>query len=143
MSRFVTPAEVRLPISDGDYLIVKNRLNAGETLAMYAAMRGEDAQVDPIKFGTAIIQAYLLDWSITDDAGHVVSIRNQPLDVVAGALTNLEYPDFQEILAAIRAHETAIETARQEKKRTTGDDSPEANSRLRVVATGVSSGSLS
>jgi hypothetical protein len=135
-SRFVTPAEVRLAISDGDYLIVKNRLNAGETLAMYAAMRGEDEKVDPIKFGAAIIQAYLLDWSITDDAGHVVSIRNQPPDVVAGALTNLEYPDFQEILAAIRAHEDAIAAARQEKKRTTGGALPEASSRLHVVATG-------
>ena len=39
MSRFVTPAEVRIAISDGDYLIVKNRLNAGETLDMYARMR--------------------------------------------------------------------------------------------------------
>ena len=31
MSRFVTPTEVRLPISGGDYLIVKERLNDGET----------------------------------------------------------------------------------------------------------------
>jgi hypothetical protein len=140
MSRFVSPAEVRLAISDGDYLIVKNRLNAGETLAMYAAMRGTDEQVDPTKFGAATIQAYLLDWSIAGDDGHIVSIRNQPPDVVAGALLNLEYPDFQEILQAIRAHEQAIAAARQEKKQPTGDNSPEANSRLRVVATGASSG---
>lgn len=143
MSRFVTPAEVRIPISDGDYLIVKNRLNAGETLAMYAAMRGTDEHVDPIKFGAAIIQAYLLDWSIAGDDGHIVSIRNQPPDVVAGALLNLEYPDFQEILAAIQAHEKAIDAARQEKKQPTGSERPEPSSRWPVAVTGGSSGSLS
>jgi hypothetical protein len=140
MSRFVTPAEIRLPISDGDYLIVKNRLNAGETLEMYARMRGTAEQVDPLKFGIAMIQAYLLDWSIADDAGRVVSVRDQPPEVIAGALTNLEYPDFQEILTAIRAHDDAITAARQEKKPTTGEPSPAASSRLHAVATGASSG---
>jgi hypothetical protein len=141
MSRFVSPAEVRIPISDGDYLIVKNRLNAGEQLAMYAAMRGTDEDhVDPLKVGHALIQAYLLDWSITDDAGHVVSIRNQPPDVVAAVLTNLEYPDFEEIRAAIRAHEDAITAARQEKKQTTGDAPPVRSSPWPVAVTGASSG---
>ena len=140
MSRFVTPAEVRIAISDGDYLIVKNRLNAGETLDMYARMRGADEKVDPLKFGHAVIGAYLLDWSITDDDGRVVSIRNQPPDVVAGALTNLEYPDYQEILAAIQAHEQTIAAARQEKKVTTGDARPEPSSRWPAAVTGASSG---
>jgi len=140
MSRFVTPAEVRLPLSAGDYLIVKSRLNAGETLEMYARMRGADEKVDPLKFGHAIIQAYLLDWSITDDAGRVVSVRDQPPEVVAGALTNLEYPDYQEILEAIQAHEAAIAAARQEKKQTTGEPSPGASSRWPAAVTGASSG---
>lgn len=141
MSRFVSPAEVRIPISDGDYLIVKNRLNAGETLAMYAAMRrGTEEKIDPTTFGQSLIQAYLLDWSITDDDGRVVSIRNQPPDVVAGALRNLEYPDFQELLAAVQAHETAIEAARQEKKRTTGEPPPGRSSPWPAAVTGASSG---
>jgi hypothetical protein len=140
MSRFVTPAEVRLPLTDGDYLIVKNRLNAGETLEMYARMRGDGAQVDPLKFGIAMIQAYLLDWSIADDAGRVVSVRDQPPELVAGALTNLEYPDFQEILTAIRAHDDAIIAARQEKKQTTGEPLPGASSRWPAAVTGASSG---
>jgi hypothetical protein len=140
MSRFVTPAEVRLPLSDGDYLIVKNRLNAGETLEMYARMRGDGDQVDPLKFGIAMIAAYLLDWSIADDAGRVVSVRDQPPEVIAGALTNLEYPDFQEILTAIRAHDDAIIAARQEKKQPTGEPSPAASSRWPAAVTGASSG---
>jgi len=140
MSRFLSPAEVRLPISDGDYLIIKNRLNAGETLEMYAAMRGVDGNADQTKIRYAVIQAYLLDWSITDDAGHIVSIRDQPPEMVAGALTNLEYPDFDEIFKAIQAHDLAIEAARQEKKRTPGAGVPEASSRLHAVVTGASSG---
>ena len=140
MSRFVTPAEVRLSISEGDYLIVKSRLNAGETLEMYARMRGDDGQADQTKIRYAVIQAYLLDWSITDDAGHIVSIREQPPEVVAGALTNLEYPDFEEIFKAIQTHDLAIEAARQEKKQNTGDALPNPISRLHAVATGASSG---
>jgi len=140
MSRFVTPAEVRVPLSDGDYLIVKSRLNAGETLEMYARMRGADERVDPVKFGVAVVQAYLLDWSIADDAGRIVSIREQPPDVVAAALLNLEYPDFQEVLAAVQAHEQAIAAARQEKKQPTGDGLPVPSSRLHAVAIGGTNG---
>jgi hypothetical protein len=135
MSRFVKPTEVRLPISEGDYLIVKEKLTAGEQLEVFARLyktaeggssggitvgRGgvqESMTLDPLQVGLSTVLGYLLDWSLTDDDGRLVSIRNQPIDVVTAALRNLEFDDYQEIVAAVQAHDQRIQAARQEKKR--------------------------
>ena len=117
MSRFVTPTEVRLPISGGDYLIVKERLTMGEATDRTARMlNAEGTAVDPLKYGRAQVQAYLVDWSLTDDDGRVVSIRHQAPETVAAVLENLEPDDFREILEAIDAHEARMTAAREEKK---------------------------
>lgn len=118
MSRFVTPAEVHIPLSDGDYLIVKATLNAGETRALFARMRMADDpdRVDPLQVGIALAVGYLLDWSLTDAQGRLVSIREQPPEVVQAALDNLEYDDYQEVLEAVQAHDQKILDARAEKK---------------------------
>jgi hypothetical protein len=137
MSRFVEPAEVRIPLTGGDYLIVKGSLNTGDTLDMFARMyrapapavcascgaigelAGDAAkpdQVDPLQVGIATVTAYLIDWSLTDPAGRIVSVRDQPIGVVTAALRGLEYADYQEVLTAIQAHERTLEAARAEKK---------------------------
>jgi hypothetical protein len=120
MTRFVDPAEQRLSLSDGDYLIVKGALTAGETIDMYAAMSDAEAKVDPVKFGPALVTAYLLDWSLVDAGGRIVSVRDQPADVVASALRALAFEDYQEIVQAVQAHDEAVKAARQEKKRRGG-----------------------
>jgi hypothetical protein len=137
MSRFVTPTEVRIPISEGDYLIVKEKLTAGEQLEVFARLYksegggaggvtvgkmgvAESMTLDPLQVGLSMVLGYLLDWSLTDDDGRVVSIRNQPLDVVTAALRNLEFDDYQEIVTAVQAHDAKIQAARQEKKRSGG-----------------------
>jgi len=138
MSRFVTPTEVRLPISEGDYLIVKEKLTAGEQLEVFARLYKpaegggaggvtigktgipESMTLDPLQVGLSMVLGYLLDWSLTDDEGRVVSIRNQPLDVVTAVLRNLEFDDYQEIVAAVQAHDKRIQAARQEKKQSGG-----------------------
>lgn len=120
MSRFIDPAEQRLTLTDGDYLIVKAALTAGETLDMYAAMSGADDKIDPVKFGPALVAAYLLDWSLVDAAGRIVSVRDQPADVVTSALRALAYEDYREVVDAIQAHDEAVKAARQEKKRRAG-----------------------
>lgn len=137
----VQPNEVRLAIDGDHYLIVKPELNYGETIAMYAQMRAADqGGADPLKVGPALVVAYLLDWSLTDNDGRILSVRQQPPDVVASALHHLPYDEGQAVVDAIRAHDAALTTAREEKKLRTGAPVSSPNSPLRVVATGASSG---
>jgi len=137
MSRFVTPNEVRLPLSDGDYLIVKERLNVGDTRdRMSLALTADGKTVDPLKWGMAVVQTYLVDWSLTDAAGRIVSIREQAPDMVAAALRNLDPDDFKEILEAIDAHEARVQAAREEKKTARTGVTPSAHSSPSLVAVG-------
>jgi len=137
----VSPNEVRLSIDGGHYVIVKAELNYGETIAMYAQMRSaEHDGADPLKVGPALVQAYLLDWSLTDNDGRILSVRQQPPDVVAAALHHLPFDEGQAVVDAIRAHDAALTAAREEKKLRTGAPESSHNSPLRVVATGASSG---
>ncbi|HMJ87577.1 MAG TPA: hypothetical protein VK504_30575 [Vicinamibacterales bacterium] len=158
MSRFVKPTEVRLPISDGDYLIVKEKLTAGEQLEVFARLYkpaegggpggvtigktgvAESMTLDPLQVGLSTVLGYLLDWSLTDDDGRVVSIRNQPIDVVTAALRNLEFDDHQEIVAAVQAHDARIQAARQEKKRSGGSSGSGPISRSLAVVGGGTNG---
>jgi hypothetical protein len=144
MSRFVNAAEVRLPISDGDYLIVKERLNLGEANDLTGRMLATDRrELDPLKYRMAVVQTYLLDWSLTDDDGRLVAIRQQPPADVAATLLNLDPEDFKEIFEAIEAHQERIQAAREEKKRPTGATASAPNSRSLVGVAGGMSGSLS
>lgn len=144
MSRFVRPAEVRLPLSDGDYLIVKERLNVGDAFERTARMLKPDGrEIDPLKYNLATVQTYLLDWSLTDDDGRLVSIRDQPPEVVTATLLNLEEDDFREIVEAIEAHEARVKAAREEKKLRTGAPPSEVPSPSLVGVGGAMSGSRS
>jgi len=137
----VRPDELRLTLEDGQhYVIVKAELNYGETIAMYAQMRGPDGGADPLKVGSALVVAYLLDWSLTDNDGRILSVREQPPDVVTAALNHLPYDEGQAVVAAIRAHDTALIAAREEKKRPSGAPTSAASSRLHAVATGATNG---
>src|SRR5262245_15623993 len=118
MSRFVRPDTVRLEISQGDWLLVKKRLTAGEERQAFARMmrpyrtslsgmpNGSDqVELDPVQATLSNTIAYLLDWSLVDDDGKPVVIRNQPVDVVRAALDALDLESFTEITQAIAAHE--------------------------------------
>lgn len=145
MSRFVTGNEVRLSISDGDYLIVKERLNMGDTVdRTRLALAPDGKSVDLLKWGPAVVQTYLLDWSLTDDAGRIISIREESPDMLAAALRNLDPDDFKEILEAIEAHEARVQAAREEKKTArTGVTPSERSSPSLVAVGGGTSGSRS
>lgn len=120
-SRFVTPTERVIPISDGDTITVRRRLSIGEQFASYERMYEDrpDGQkrVNPLQTGIAMVTAYLLDWTLTDDQGATVPIRNEPIDAIEAAVSNLYAEDFEEIKAAIEAHEAEMvaERARQKK----------------------------
>lgn len=120
-SRFVTPVERVIPLSDGDTITVRRRLNVGEQFASYERMyeAGADGQkrVNALLTGIAMVTAYLLDWNLIDERGDPVPIRNEPIQAVEAAVLNLDPADFDEIKTAIEAHEAEMiaERARQKK----------------------------
>lgn len=124
-SRIVTPGTTRLPLSHGDFLIVKQRLNAGETMDLFEhaapeidlTAPGAVGKLPPAKVGMAIVTAYLLDWSLTDLEGSVIPIRGGSTEDKAAALRLLDFDSLIEIMNAITAHDAA---SRQEKKRRDG-----------------------
>lgn len=109
---FVRPETVRLDLPDGAWLIVKKRLNAGESRRMFSGVirtmeLGEKVQLDPEKVGLQKILIYLIDWSASD----VCDIRGKTSSEVADAINSLDPDSFQAILKAIETHETEQDAA--------------------------------
>jgi hypothetical protein len=146
-SWFVRPEQTILKLSEGQTLTVKRRLNAGERRAQFARMylAGVDGRlrVNPVQTGLAIILSYLVDWSLTDEAGHPVHIRGVPEEELVARLDDLEPEHFIEIRAAIEQHEEAMTAERETEKN--GQDGAKG---LPVIspspsaAAGASSGSV-
>jgi hypothetical protein len=124
MSRFVRPNTRTLTLGNGDQLIVRERLTAGEQRAHYARRYTHDATgrlvVNPLTVGDGIVLAYLLDWNLRDDQGNAVLIRDLATDDLQRVVDSLDTESFQEIRSAIEAHETAMTTAREAEKKTDG-----------------------
>lgn len=122
--RVVSPDMVRLSLSEGDWIEVKRRLNAGEQRAMFARMylAGVDGllRVNPLQQGIAKITAYLLDWSLVGPDGKVIVIADRPVETLASALDSIDPESFAEIRRAIDAHEEAMEAEREAAKNSLG-----------------------
>lgn len=148
MSRFVRPDTVTLPLSNGDTITVKKRLNAGEQRARFARMYQAGANggltVDPMQVGMPIITAYLVDWTFTDDAGRKVPIAGVSADDLTSVIDSLDVDSFREIRMAIEAHEAAqvAESEDAKKKTRTGANGSEATSPSPSVSAGTSPGSV-
>lgn len=123
------PATARLELSEGDYLVVKQDLTAGETRELARASTrpvrlagpGEPTptlELDPFANAVATVMAYLLDWSFQDADGRKIVIADQPTAVVRAALDNIEAEAFMEVAQAILAHQTARAAALAEEKKT-------------------------
>jgi hypothetical protein len=128
VGRFVKPEVVTLPLSQGDSLTVRKRLNYGEQSAafdrMYLAGADGKARVNPLRVGIETVLAYLLDWTLTDD-GKPVVVKGKPREEVEAVLRNLEPETFGEIRAAVDAHIEAQAAEReQEKARPFGTTEP-------------------
>jgi len=152
MSRFVSPQTRTLTISKPpgqdhpDTLVVRRRLTAGEERAMFARMYVMSADgtmhTDPLAVQRSTILAYLLDWSVIDDEGEKVAIAGLSADELAVVLDGLDPLSFQEIHAAIEAHQ--IQQAKEraaEKNGQGGEHSLPAISPSPAAATGATSGS--
>lgn len=116
-SRMRRPETHKIEISQGDWLLVKKHLTAGEKRSMLAQMMGAHGpRIDPTRVGLSRIMTYLLDWSFSDAEGKPVVIRDQSLEVLEAALDALDPESFAEVLKAIEVHDDAMEKARAEEK---------------------------
>lgn len=120
-TRIRPPETIKLDISNGDWLIVKKHLTAGEqrriikgTVQMMAA--GQEPVFDPVAADMGFVLAYLLDWSMTDLEEKQIPIRNQPENVITSALESLPFDDYTEIVNAIQAHDVRMKAERDAEK---------------------------
>jgi len=123
MSRFVRPETRTLTLANGDHLIVRARLTAGEQRAHFARVyRMIDGEFlpDPLQRGVAMVVAYLLDWNLKDDAGQAVPIRDLSTDALQRVIDALDPESFAEIATAIDAHVDAMAAEREAQKKTDG-----------------------
>lgn len=112
--RFVEPDTKRLPLSEGDWIDVKVELTAGETRDLYGRMRpyvtpGEPNQLIAKEVGIARLAAYIVGWSLLDKRGKSVPVTDTTIDGV-------DMETFQELLAAVDAHITAMDEKRVAEK---------------------------
>lgn len=119
--RFVRPTTRRLDLGHQHWVLVRDRLTAGDEREMFKRyyVRDPDGtrRYDPFEAAIATVVAYLLDWSVTDEDGAPVDIRDQPVDVVRSAIDNLEAEDYTAIKDAIDAHVAAMTRERAEEKK--------------------------
>lgn len=105
-SRTVQPETRTIPISNGDWILVKRRLNAGEHRAM---VRRGDA--DRYAFGLAEITTYLVDWSLQG-----LPIRDKAIPDIAAAVDAIDPETYTEILRAIEKHIDEMKAERDAEK---------------------------
>jgi hypothetical protein len=114
--RFVVSKSVRLPLSDGDWIEVRNKLTVGEarlaTSSFVGSYRPDGSRTPNLEtLGMGLVFAYLLDWSFRDE-------NDKPVKVSLDALKNLDLETYNEVDKAINAHVEAVEAdeAEREKK---------------------------
>lgn len=146
-SPVVPPEATTLPpLSNGDTVTVKKRLNQGEKRAanarLYQQSPGGDLVVNPLQVGLARVCAYLLDWTVKGLDGKVIDIRGKSVEQLEAALDMLDPLVYDEIEAAVREHERVTMAARAaEKNSQDGGTSAPAISPSPSDVTGASSGS--
>jgi hypothetical protein len=149
MSRFVQPETTLLHLSGGDTITVRKRLTAGEARARTERWteQVDDPETGGVKLvprltraGLATITAYLLDWTLTDDAGHLVELRGIAQADLETIVDNLDGDAFAEIRLAIEAHEDAMRAEREAQKKTDGPSASSPTSASPAVVAGAMSG---
>ena len=138
--RFVQPGRERLALSDGEWIEVKQELTAGEQrhaqAGYYLDLRaGERARIDYERYGKTKILAYVVAWSFKGFDG-----TPEPFD--ESALDQVDMDTYQELEAAIDAHELQISARREARKNgPDGEKTSSAISPSRFAVAGASTGS--
>ena len=123
-TRYRKQEEMRVELSEGDWLLVRKHLTAGEERDAHARVikagtfkHGEKPELDLEHLGIAQAVSYLIDWSLTDADDKPIKIRDQPYAFVAAALRNQTPESLREILEAIQAHDAAMTAEREHEKK--------------------------
>jgi hypothetical protein len=111
--RSVRPETITIAISDGDWLRVKKRLNAGEQRQMIrrGLVDADAVRYDLIAAGLGKICAFLVDWSLTPP------ITGPDAIPLAAALDVIDPDTYTEILRTIEGHEHAMAAERAAQKK--------------------------
>lgn len=112
--RFASGAAVKLPLSDGDWVLVRAELTYGQQRRLAAAGlsgvpgalaeqgQGRGLTVDLAAYDLERLATWLLDWSFTDGDGDHIVLTRERIEAL--------HPDTaQEINAALDAHIEALE----------------------------------
>lgn len=111
------PETAKLEISQGDWLLVKRHLTAGEQMQMFDWMIRENGELHRSRMGLSKIVTYLLDWSFDDADDQPLVIRDQPAARVEEILLALPTEEFAEVLKAITEHDAAMNEVRDREKK--------------------------
>jgi len=146
-NRIAKPDIERLPISDGDFIDVKKRLNHGEhedymALIFPYQTPGEPVRMDTKQVRTSKVLAYLIGWSLTQDGTPIPYSVDMPEQARIDTLRNLDRETFTEIHKAIDAHENKGDAAASARKNDqSGEKEPSAISPSPVDVAGDTNGS--
>lgn len=114
--RSVLPQVEVIPISDGDTITVKRRLNSGEEreLVSRAVIDAPDGRrlIDGPLHTRSVVVAYLLDSTVPE----LVGIGEKTPEDRGAVLDALDPDDFSEIAKAIAVHETKVQAERNARK---------------------------
>jgi hypothetical protein len=125
--RFVQGETRRLELAEGDWILVKQRLNAGERNKHYERQytithEGTLAPNVAMRAGLSMILAYLVEWNLTDATSRIVPLRGLPgedvIPIMTAALENLDPESYDEVLQAIKRHELEMIAEREAQKKT-------------------------
>jgi len=110
-ARFASGAAVKLPLSDGDWVLVREELSYGQQRRLaaagltgidQAAAAGERLKVDLAAYDLERLALWVLDWSLRDADGDPVVVSRE-------AIENLAQETAAELNAALDAHIEAQE----------------------------------
>jgi len=126
--RFASGAQVRLELSDGDWISVRQELTYGQQRRLAAAgltgideaaTEGQRLRVDLAAYDLERLVVWLLDWSFRDADGDRVEVSRQAIEAL--------HPDTAaEINAALDRHIEANEAKKDPAR--TGPSRPRATS---------------
>ena len=122
-SWFVRPETVTVQLPEGQWIEVKKRLTVGESRKVMGSMVAEiraDGRMTPNfeQAGKGEVLAYLVDWSLTDEAGKRVPIDTDAKK--AAAIDNMSEEYFKILSQAIEAHVAAMDAERVAEKNDQG-----------------------
>lgn len=109
-------ADLEQARADGDWVEVKNELNAGEQRDVFAELvlggytPGEKTVLDPKKVGITKLLAYIVRWSLVDSSGEVMEVSEATLRVQ-------DSETLKELIELVDAHEECVEAERAARKK--------------------------